>query len=346
MPKPVVDVARAPRFSITQTQVIEPKHITMNYKTAERLKLAGIGVAVLIVVILIYKGCSGGSGKVDAIPRAGVGLDTMAVIKMDLHLMGEEDSFWKRVFQPDPVPEEQVNGLKKLRKTLLEHGVDQLVVPLNLGWSTFQSAGVYLGGRIRGDNEELETAIMKAGSGPMVGAAALFTAITSVGDGWKFWGVGGGKVSSSNASVGHRYEAMFHETGAAIFQIVVLGPDGGRPPTATNPEAPRLLRQLSRLANSAKGLQAFHLAIIPDPSSPKGTKSKAGAIFDTEESARQFIASWKAIADDLAIAAGSNAVEKDSNVIGNAASNLLDRLGKSAPSTDGRWIRWEDMDKD
>ena len=316
----------------------------MNYKTVERLTWTGLIAAVLLVVVIVFKACGGRnqSGRAFSVPYAGVGSDTLAVIKMDLRLLGDDASVWQKIPGLGADMEQMIGALPKLRLALAGHGVSQALVPVNLGWSTFERAGVYLGGQIKGSDEEIETAILEAGGGTLIGASALLSSISSAGGGWRFWGVGGGKISSPDRSVAKRYESVFRAAGPAPFQIVVLGSSEGAAKAEDNPQTPRLLRQLNRLSSSARGMLGFRFALIPENGSRQNLRIVAGAFFDSEKSAQKFVASWKAIATDLSLAAGSADQAKDSgNIVLQAFAGMADRLGAAAPVLERRWIRWE-----
>jgi hypothetical protein len=97
------------------------------------------------------------------------------------------------------------------------------------------------------------------------------------------------------------------------------------------PSDPRLIRQVGRLLKAAKGMESLRLAIASD-----GSTLSAGALFDRDSGATDFVKSWSALSRDLQLAAGP---ADSANSRSFAA--LFEKLAHLTPKADGRWVRWQ-----
>jgi len=271
------------------------------------------------------------SAKPEAVPRSGVGDETIAVIKLDLPTMTEGGRLRERLQTLGQHTSADWSPIGNLVDTLSSNGVNQIAIPVNLGGSMLESMGIYLGGKVGAENEDLETAIIKAGSGTMLGAAALMTAVTDTAGGWKFWGLGGGRISNSSGSVAKRYEKAFAEAGLAPLQLVVLVPAeeilGDINP---QPSDPRLIRQISRLLKAAKDIEFFHLSV--------GLQGElvAGARFRTQQAAASFADSWTILSRDLQLVSGPATSGQTDALF----ASLFENLGRHTPTVVGPSVRW------
>lgn len=282
-------------------------------------------------MLVALTGCNR-SANPGAVPRSGVGDETVAVLKVDLALMNADGRLQERIQALSRGTETDWTPFGKMVAALSSNGVSQIAIPVNIGPSMLESVGIYLGGKVRCENEDLETALIEAGGGSPLAAGALFSAVTDTSRGWKFWGVGGGFLSSARGSVARRYEDAFEQGGAAPIQVVVLTPSedilGDINP---QPSDPRLIRQVGRLLKAAKGMESLRLAIASD-----GSTLSAGALFDRDSGAADFVKSWSALSRDLQLAAGP---ADSANSRSFAA--LFEKLAHLTPKADGRWVRWQ-----
>jgi hypothetical protein len=159
-----------------------------------------------------------------SVPRSGVGDETIAVIMVDLPLMRVDGLLNERIRALGRETQTDWAPFGRMVATLSSNGVNRIAIPIQFGSSMIESMGVYLGGVIRAENEDLESALIAAGGGSPLGAAALMTAVTDTVGGWKFWGMGGGGIANPNRSRARRYEEAFQESGPAPIQVVVLVP--------------------------------------------------------------------------------------------------------------------------
>ena len=282
-------------------------------------------------MLVALTGCNR-SANPRAVPRSGVGDETVAVLKVDLALMNADGRLQERIQALSRGTETDWTPFGKMVSALSSNGVSQIAIPVNIGPSMLESVGIYLGGKVRCENEDLETTLIEAGGGSPLAAGALFSAVTDTSRGWKFWGVGGGFLSSARGSVARRYEDAFEQGGAAPIQVVVLTPsDDILGDINPQPSDPRLIRQVGRLLKAAKGMESLRLAIASD-----GSTLSAGALFDRDSGAADFVKSWSALSRDLQLAAGP---ADSANSRSFAA--LFEKLAHLTPKADGRWVRWQ-----
>ena len=284
-----------------------------------------------VCLALGLAGCGSNSGDPQSVPRSGVGDDTIAVFKVDLASMNANNRLQQRIELLSQQTQADWAPFGRLLAALSSNGVSQVALPVNFGPSMTEALGIYLGGKIQCGNEELETAILEATGGGMLAVAALGSAVTETKGGWRFWGVGGGVVSTASRAVAKRYEKAFKEADPAPVQVVILIPNedliGDIDP---QPSDPRLYRQVGRLLKAAKGMDSLRLAIDPE-----GPRFSAGALFNNEKSAADFATSWKGLSRDLQLASG----KPDSDAV-QAVATLVDQLSRLTPKREGLWVRW------
>jgi hypothetical protein len=265
------------------------------------------------------------------VPSSGIGEETIAIVKIDLQLINADGRWQERIQALARETQSDWGPFSKMIGAMSSNGVSQIAIPVNFGPSMLETLGIYLRCSSPARNEDLETALIGAGGGSMLAAAALMAAITDTAGGWKFWGVGGGEVSSVSGSTARRYEDAFKQGGAAPLQVVVLTPaEDLLGEINPQPSDPRLLRQVGGLLKAAKDMESMRVAIVPD-----GAGLVAGALFKSEASAAAFVGKWADISRDLQLAAGS-----DSSAGDQPFAALLERVGHLAPRAEGRWVRW------
>ena len=309
-----------------------------------RNKIVWLVIAVVLLGFIAWLILSGKneSDNPFAVPRSGVGTDTFAVARLDLkRLAAFDEAHWRLIESGDTTPSGTgASSLHSLVDTFVAQGVSQVVVPLNVGASTFDGLGIYLGGVIKISDEDIESAILASNSSKAVKAMTLLSSVSNCAGGWRFWGVGEGNNSASDRTVARHYEDIFKAGGAAVFQVVILGASHGSSVVDGKiaPGTPRIVRQFRRLRTAAKGMDSFRVALNPDTASAEHLSWDFAAVFEDNESAQKFVSSWRNLAQDIALTAGPSG---DPGLLDKLLAPLITKLTTTLPTAQGRMVSWQ-----
>lgn len=280
-------------------------------------------------------GCSKPKAELHSVPRAAVDKSTLAILKIHLN----KDIQLSQLAQLSISSGAPANlDMGKLAENLRKRGVEQIALCLGGKAGIFGNLGLYLGGNIPCSNEEVENAIIESGAGSMWGVASLLTAVTDVGGGWRFFGVGStGESPDSSREISKRYEKAFAESKPAMIQLVILKvPSSTAIPHMDN--QPRLVRRLTVLKKVVEATDWLYLGIEPTTRIPSSFRANLQAHFDSIDDAKDFARSWSGLAADLALATGPEDMLK---VQGHGLMALLAKgWASTTPVLDGKTVTW------
>ena len=301
-----------------------------------------MGGSVLLVGLLVFLLWpeQNLSSERHAVPRMAVGKRTFAIARLDLaQAAGLSEATGSALQANGNSSTPNAPGdLQPLLQALANHGVTQIVLPVNLEIGSGEGVGVYLGGQTLHSSEDIESAVLQSGVGKAFKVLSLFSAISPCGAGWRFWGLGSGVMGKPDSRSADRFEDAFRAAGDAVAQVIVLGSshDGASAPAA-KPSDPRIVRQMRRLATTAEGLDSFRLALMRDPAQPGVLRHEAAALFADAAAANRFVASWRNLAGDLAATAAPSG---EPGLLDRVLSPVLRGLTNSVPRAEGRLVKW------